>query len=331
MTEQRATSQSDPLDHESVVSFIVEEHDKRLDRVVSEHIPDLSRTQGQRLIESAQVTVNGRPRKPAYRVTPGERVTVTLPQEEPEVAVRPEPIPLDIIYEDEHLVVVNKPAGMVVHPAPGHPDGTLVNALLAHCPPIAEAGLRERAGIVHRLDKDTSGVLVVAKDENTLRALHEQFRNREVKKTYLALVRGRVQPPEGIIEVPIGRDPRDRQRMKALPEGRYARTRYCAVEFFRKHTLLEAHPYTGRTHQVRVHLSWLGYPVVGDSRYGPRRQRLLKERHFLHAHRLGFTHPATGEEMTFEAPLPTELDDVVRRLRPAPPPKDASRFVSHNR
>jgi 23S rRNA pseudouridine1911/1915/1917 synthase len=207
----------------------------------------------------------------------------------------------------------------------------LVNALLAHCPLIAEAGRRERAGIVHRLDKDTSGVLVVAKDENTLRTLHEQFRNREVKKTYLALVRGRVQPPEGIIEVPIGRDPRDRQRMKALPGGRYARTRYCAVEFFRKHTLLEAHPYTGRTHQVRVHLSWLGYPVVGDSRYGHRRQRLLKDRHFLHAHRLAFAHPATGEEMTFEAPLPTELDDVVRRLRPAPPQKDASRFASRDR
>jgi 23S rRNA pseudouridine1911/1915/1917 synthase len=327
MTEQRATSQSDP----SVVSFIVEERGQRLDRVVSDRIPDLSRTQGQRLIEAAQVTVNGRPRKPAYRVTPGERVTVTLPPEELEVVVLPEPIPLNIIYEDEHLIVVNKPAGMVVHPAPGHPDGTLVNALLAHSPLIAEAGRRERAGIVHRLDKETSGALVVAKDEDTLQALHEQFRNREVEKTYLALVRGRVKPPEGIIEVPIGRDPRDRQRMMALPKGRYARTRYCAVEFFHRHTLLEAHPYTGRTHQVRVHLSWLGYPVVGDTRYGRRRQRLLKDRHFLHAHRLAFTHPATGEEMTFEAALPSELDDVLRRLHPSPPQKRASRFVSRNR
>jgi 23S rRNA pseudouridine1911/1915/1917 synthase len=219
---------------------------------------------------------------------------------------------------------------MVVHPAPGHPDGTLVNALLAHCPLIAEAGHRERAGIVHRLDKDTSGVLVVAKDENTLRALHEQFRSREVEKTYLALVRGRVQPPEGIIEVPIGRDPGDRQRMTALPEGRYARTRYRAVQFYRKHTLLEAHPYTGRTHQVRVHLSWLGHPVVGDSRYGPRGKWLLKDRHFLHAYHLGFTHPATGQDVTFEAPLPSELDDLLRRLRAALPRKDASRFPLHS-
>ena len=327
MTEQRATPQSDS----SIFSFTVEEHNKRLDRVISDRIPDLSRTQGQRLIEEAHVTVNGRPRKPAYRVNPGERVIVILPPKEPDVAVRPEPIPLDIIYEDEHLVVINKPAGMVVHPAPGHPDGTLVNALLAHCPLIAEAGRRERAGIVHRLDKDTSGVLVVAKDEDALHALHEQFRNREVQKTYLALVSGRVQPPEGIIEVPIGRDPKDRQRMTALPEGRYARTRYCAVEFFRKHTLLEAHPYTGRTHQVRVHLSWLGYPVVGDSRYGPRRQRLLKDRHFLHARRLAFAHPVTGEKITFEAPLPPELDDVLRRLRPSPPQKRASRLARRNR
>jgi 23S rRNA pseudouridine1911/1915/1917 synthase len=174
-------------------------------------------------------------------------------------------------------------------------------------------------------------VLVVAKDENTLQALHQQFRNREVEKTYLALVRGRVKPLEGIIEVPIGRDPRDRQRMTALPEGKYARTRYRAVRFYRKHTLVEAHPYTGRTHQVRVHLSWLGYPVVGDSRYGPRSQRPLKDRHFLHAHRLGFTHPVTGRHMTLEAPLPPELDDLLGRLRPARPQKRASGLVSHNR
>jgi 23S rRNA pseudouridine1911/1915/1917 synthase len=327
MSEHRAQPHSDP----SVVSFTVEEHGKRLDQVIRDRLPDVSRTQGQRLIEAAQVTVDGRPRKPAYRVAAGELVIVNLPPKEPQVAVRPQPIPLDIIYEDEHLLVVNKPAGMVVHPAPGHPDGTLVNALLAHCPLIAEAGRRERAGIVHRLDKDTSGVLVVAKHENTLQALHEQFRNRDVEKTYLALVRGRVQPPEGIIEVPIGRDPRDRQRMTALPEGKYARTRYSVVRPFRKHTLLEAHPYTGRTHQVRVHLSWLGYPVVGDSRYGSRHSRVLEGRHFLHAHRLVFTHPATGEEMVFEAPLPAELDDVLRRLRPVRPQGRAARFVSRNR
>jgi 23S rRNA pseudouridine1911/1915/1917 synthase len=327
MTEQQATPQSDP----SVVSFTVEEHGKRLDRVVRDRIPELSRTEGQRLIEAAQVTVNGRKRKPAYRVAVGERVVVTLPPEEPEIPVRPEPIPLDVIFEDDHVIAVNKPAGMVVHPAPGHPDGTLVNALLAHCPLIAEAGQRERAGIVHRLDKDTSGVLVVAKNEEALLALHEQFRRREVDKTYLALVMGCVEPSEGIIEVPIGRDPKDRQRMTALAEGKYARTRYRVVRFFRRHTLLEVHPYTGRTHQVRVHLSWLGYPVVGDKRYGRRQQQLLKDRHFLHAHRLSLTHPTTGEQMTFEAPLPTELHDVLQRLRPASTQKLASPFLSRNR
>jgi 23S rRNA pseudouridine1911/1915/1917 synthase len=193
----------------------------------------------------------------------------------------------------------------------------LVNALLAYWPPIAQAGPRDRAGIVHRLDKETSGVLVVAKRQPSLEALQQQFRNREVEKSYLALVKGRVQPSEGIIEVPVGRDPTDRTKMAALPEGKYARTQYKVVRRFRRHTLLEVYPYTGRTHQVRVHLSWLGHPVVGDANYGPRRRRLLKDRHFLHASCLRLTHPVTEEEMTFRAPLPPELGDVLRRLRPA--------------
>ena len=321
MTEPAASSHPDS----TTVSFSVQQPGKRLDRAVSDRIPDLSRTQSHRLIETAQVTVNGHPRKPAYRLAVGDQVTIVLPPEEPEVPVQPEPIPLHIVYEDEHLIVVDKPAGMVVHPAPGHASGTLVNALLAHCPLIAEAGRPERAGIVHRLDKDTSGIMVVAKHEDALSGLHEQFRNREVDKTYLALVRGRVKTPEGIVEVPMGRDPADRRMMTALPEGKYARTRYRVIEFFRNHTLVEAHPYTGRTHQVRVHLAWLGHPVVGDSRYGPRRQRLLRNRHFLHSHRLSFTHPATGEALTFESPLPAELDDVLARLRPSPPQMSGSR------
>lgn len=315
----------------SVFEFTVEERGRRLDKVVRDRVSDLSRTQGQRLIESGQVTVNGHPRKPAYRVEPGEKVTVTLPPEEPATVVHSQSIPLDVIYEDEHLLVVNKPAGMVVHPGSGHPQGTLVNALLAHYPPIREVGPEDRAGIVHRLDKETSGALVVAKRQPVLEALQQQFRNREVEKTYLALVSGQVKPPEGIIEVPIGRDPTDRQRMAPVPEGKYARTRYRVVRRFRRHTLLEAHPYTGRTHQLRVHLSWLGHPVVGDADYGPRRQRLLKDRHFLHASRLRFTHPVTGEEMTFLAPLPPELDEVLRRLRPASPRKRAARSTADNR
>ena len=313
MNESEAPSESSA----TVVSFVVEEKEKRLDKVIRDRVSGLSRTQGQRLIETDRVTVNGHPRKPAYRVERGDRITVELPSPKPQRSVEPEPIPLDIIYEDWHLLVLNKPAGMVIHPAPGHPNGTLVNALLAHHPPIADVGPTERAGIVHRLDKDTSGVLVVAKEETTLERLQEQFRNREIEKTYLALVYGRIQPPEGIIEVPIGRHPRHRQRMAAQAEGKYARTRYRVVRFFRNYTLLELHPYTGRTHQIRVHLSWLGYPVVGDPVYGRRDQPLLEDRHFLHAHQIRLVHPATGEKLAFEAPLPRELKHVLDRLRPS--------------
>lgn len=322
MTESETTSEGE----ETVVSFVVEEGNRRLDKVVRDHVPGLSRTRGQRLIDAEQVTVEGRPRKPAYRVNAGDRVTVILPPEKPTRPVQPEPIPLDIVYEDEHLLGVNKPAGMVVHPAPGHPDGTLVNALLAHHPPIAQVGRRSRAGIVHRLDKETSGLLVVAKEETALAALQEQFRSREVGKTYLGLVRGRVQPPEGIVEVPIGRHPRDRQKMAPLAEGKYARTRYHTAERFPEHTLLELHPYTGRTHQIRVHLSWLGYPIVGDPVYGPGDRHLLADRHFLHAYRLRFRHPATGQDVTLEAGLPPELESVLEQLRgPAPHP-----YARHN-
>jgi 23S rRNA pseudouridine1911/1915/1917 synthase len=328
------TEPSTPAEpEETVFSFVAEQGNKRLDKVIRDRVPSLSRTKGQRLIEDEQVTVGGHPQKPAYRVSAGDRIRVAIPPPEPEArgpsgAVQPEPIHLDIIHEDEQLLVVNKPAGMVVHPAPGHPSGTLVNALLAHHPPIAQVGPRDRAGIVHRLDKETSGALVVAKEEATLRALQEQFRSREVKKTYLALVRNRIQPSQGIIEVPIDRHPRDRKRMAPVAEGKYARTRYHALEFFHRHTLLEVHPYTGRTHQIRVHLSWLGYPVVGDSTYGPADQRLLKERHFLHASRLCFAHPATGEELACEAPLPAELEDVLDRLRPSVPRQHARNTVS---
>lgn len=293
-----------------------EERGKRLDKVVRNRVPNLSRSQGQRLIAAGQVTVDGHPRKPAYRVAPGEEVTVILPPEEPRRPIVPEDIPLDVLHEDEHLLVVNKPAGLVVHPGPGHRDGTLVNALLFHYPAIEDVGPPDRAGIVHRLDQETSGVLVVAKNQAALESLQESFRNREVEKAYLALVNGRVEPDEGIIEVPIGRDPEARQKMAPLPDGKYGRTRFRIVRRYRKHTLLEVHPYTGRTHQVRVHVSWLGHPVVGDAVYGHRHQPLLEARHFLHASELTLTHPATHEEMTFEAPMPPELHEVLGRLRP---------------
>ncbi len=299
---------------EQEVIFVAEEGGQRLDLFVAGRFPDLSRAQVQRLIKSGAVTVDGQLSKPAYRVEPGERIAVVL-SEEPEEPVRPEPIPLDVIYEDEYLLAVNKPAGMVVHPAAGHSSGTLVNALLAHCPQVANVGGLERAGIVHRLDKDTSGLLLVAKDPQTRTALQRQFKHRQVRKTYLALVEGHVQPREGVVEAPVGRDRRARKRMAVARGGRPAVTQYRVLETFREHTLLEVRPHTGRTHQVRVHLAWLGYPLVGDRVYGYRKQRLLAGRHFLHAQELGFTHPATGEPMILSAPLPPKLVAVLERLR----------------
>jgi len=299
---------------EREIALTVEGGGQRLDRLLAAHLTDISRAQVQRLIKSGAVTVNGRPSKPAYRVEAGDRIAVVLP-EEVEAAVLPEPIPLKVVYEDAHLLAVDKPAGMVVHPAAGHASGTLVNALLARCPQVANVGGLERAGTVHRLDKDTSGLLLVAKDPATHAALQHQFKHRQVRKTYLALVEGRVQPREGVIEAPVGRDRRERKRMAVVKTGRPALTQYRVVETFRDHTLLEVRPHTGRTHQVRVHLAWLGYPVVGDRVYGHRRQPLLPHRHFLHARELQFTHPATGEALTLTAPLPSELASVLARLR----------------
>ncbi len=298
----------------SILSFVAESGGERLDKVISAHALDLSRASVQRLIKDGAVTVNGRPSKPSYRVQTGDEIVVHVPIEPPE-QVLPEDIPLDIVYEDDVLLVIDKPAGMVVHPGAGHSSGTLVNAVLAHCPHIADVGGADRAGLVHRLDKDTSGLILVAKDDATHAALQRQFKRHRVAKTYLALVEDQVQPHEGVIEAPIGRDKRQRKKMAVVRRGREARTTYHVIEVFASHTLLEVHPHTGRTHQVRVHLAWLGYPIVGDAVYGRRRQRLLKSRHFLHAARLRITHPATGEEIAFEAPLPPKLANVLEQLR----------------
>lgn len=297
-----------------VVAFTVEHAGERLDTVLPGYVENLSRAAAQRLIKTGEVTVNGRPSRPSYRVQAGDEVLVRVPVEIPE-PVLPEDIPLDIIYEDDALLVVNKPAGMVVHPGAGHSSGTLVNALLAHCPQIAEVGGPDRAGIVHRLDKDTSGLILVAKDENTRAALQRQFKRRQVVKTYLALIEDHMHPREGIIEAPVGRDKRQRKKMAVVRSGRPARTMYRVVEYFADHTLLEVRPHTGRTHQIRVHLSWMGYPVVGDKIYGHRRQRLLQDRHFLHAAQVSCTHPTSGEEVAFRAPLPPELAALLNRLR----------------
>ena len=296
-----------------VVSFASEQGDERLDKIIPNYVSEVSRAAAQRLIKDGAVTVNRSLTRPSYRVQVGDEIVVNVPADLPE-QVAPEEIPLDILYEDEYLLVLSKPAGMVVHPGYGHPGGTLVNGLLAHWPGIAEVGGANRAGIVHRLDKETSGLLVVAKDEATCTALQRQFKRRQVFKTYLALVEGRMHPREGIIEVPVGRHKHQRKKMAVVRTGREASTTYRAVEYFGDHTLLEVRPLTGRTHQIRVHLAWFGFPVVGDTIYGRRRQRLLPTRHFLHASRLRFVHPATCEDVEFESPVPPELRAVLKQL-----------------
>lgn len=299
-----------------LIQFIVDEGGARLDRTTVASVPGVSRAQVQRLIKTGRVLVNGQPSKSAYQVGAGDAVEVMLP-EDAEEAILPEAISLDIVYEDSDLMVVNKPAGMVVHPALGHSSGTLVNALLAHCPEIAHVGGIERAGVVHRLDRDTSGLLVVAKNEETREDLQRQFKRRKVEKAYLALVEGRLEPREGIIEAPVGRDRVERKRMAVVRTGRDARTHFRVVEYFADHSLVEVRPHSGRTHQIRVHLAWLGYPIVGDLVYGSRRQQVLRHRHFLHAARLGFIHPGAGEPVSFEAPLPYQLERLLVRLRKA--------------
>ena len=285
----------------------------RLDRYVADQLPDLSRGTVQGLIESGRVRVDGQQRKPKFRMTPGEVVSVEIPL--PQVdEIQPDPIALSIVYEDADVIVVDKPAGMVVHPAPGHPRGTLANALLAHVPGISVGG-SQRPGIVHRLDKDTSGLIVAAKTDRGRTALVTQWESRSVEKTYLALVSGSVADEEAIIDAPIGRDPKNRQRMAVVRSGRPAVTQFRVVERFPDATLLEVSIETGRTHQIRVHLAFIGHPVVGDHVYG--RARLTGpqlDRQFLHASALGIRLP-NGEALRLEAPLPDDLRAVLEELR----------------
>ena len=228
-----------------------------------------------------------------------------------------EAIPLDIIFENDDLIVVNKPAGMVVHPAAGHDNGTLVNAVLGYDPELEGIGGEERPGLVHRLDKDTSGLIVLAKNERAHRWLQDQFRLRKVEKTYLALVDGKPPTPTGRVEAPIGRDPSHRKKMAIMPagKGREAVSEYITLETFAQHTLLEFHPYTGRTHQIRLHCAFLGCPIVADPIYGHRNPTVPLKRHFLHAFRLKIVLPGEKKARVFEAPLPAELERVLKGLR----------------
>lgn len=286
---------------------------ERLDQFIARKLPAISRARAQRLIADGHVRAGTSPLKASLRLDEGQRVVVTLPPPE-RSAVTPETAPLDVIYEDGDIIVLNKPAGMAVHPAPGHARSTLVNAVLAHCQDLSGVGGVLRPGIVHRLDKDTSGIIVIAKHDAAHRALAEQWKRRTIEKTYLALVEGTPSPEAGVIDAPIARDPRHRQRMGIVTGGREAVTTYRVVERFDgAYALIEAMPRTGRTHQIRVHLSAIRHPIVGDAVYG-RRSKLI-ERQFLHAWRLVFTHPRTGERMMLEAALPQDLETALRTLR----------------
>lgn len=309
-------------DEVTVHRLTVAEDRARIDKYLAEALPDLSRSAIQRLIDAGEVTLNGEIPKPAADVGPGDEIVVRVPPPEP-VEMVPQALPLDVLYEDADIIVVDKRAGRVVHPGAGHPDGTLANAILGHCPDLRGVGGKLRPGIVHRLDKDTSGVLVVAKHDVAIRHLQRQFKHRTVEKTYVALLIGNLAEPEGFIEAPVGRHPARRKRMAVIPEGKMARTRWSVVQRFsdtggRRYTLIEVGLLTGRTHQIRVHFHWLGYPLVGDETYGPRRDPLDAPRQFLHARDLTVTHPVSGERMTFTAPLPDDLQAVLDTLSPTP-------------
>ena len=291
----------------------------RVDKFLAEQIPRLSRATIQTMISAGEVTVNGRVlNKSSYKLEPGDKLVVSV-KAEAEASLERQDIDLDVIYEDPDVVVINKPTGLVVHPGAGNRQDTLVNALLFHWPQIAEVGEPERPGIVHRLDKDTSGILIVAKTPAAYTWLVRQFKTRKAKKTYLALVDGKPPTPTGRIETRIGRDEKLRQRMAVTygDKGRKAETEFFTVAEYRDHTLLEVKPLTGRTHQIRVHMAFLGCPVTGDQIYGRRKKSIDLDRFFLHAGKLLIRLPGAGQETEFTAPLPADLQSVLDDLEKA--------------
>ena len=284
---------------------------QRLDRFLADRCSDLSRSRIKRLIVDGSVLVDARPSDAGYRVRSGQVVRLTVPEPNPSHML-PQNIQIDVVYEDEWLMVVDKPAGLPVHPGPGHPHSTLVNAILGMRPQVAEVGGVMRPGLVHRLDKDTSGLMVLAKTDSAHSALSGQIKARQFTKGYTALVHGMLSPPEAVIEAPVGRDPRDRKRMAIVDTGKNATTVYKTLTAFQRHTLAEVALKTGRTHQIRVHFASVGHPIVGDGTYGNPDPRI--GRHFLHAHRLGFRHPGSSAYVEFDSPLPDELSEHLNTL-----------------
>ncbi|MCM2674801.1 RluA family pseudouridine synthase [Alkalicoccobacillus plakortidis] len=296
--------------------FTVEEHQvqTRIDKLLTDLIEDVSRSQIQLWIKDGSVQLNNEPVKSNYKVEEADHITVTIP-EAVELEAVAEDIPLDVIYEDDDVIVINKPRGMVVHPAPGHPNGTLVNALLHHCPDLPGINGVIRPGIVHRIDKDTSGLLMVAKNDVAHESLVSQLKAKTTKRLYQTIVHGVIPHEHGTVEAPIGRDKRDRQSMAVTDQnGRDAVTHFTVLETFEKYSYITCQLETGRTHQIRVHMKYIGHPVAGDPKYGPKKTLDINGQ-ALHASVLGFTHPRTGEELLFEAPMPEDMSILLKKLQ----------------
>ncbi len=297
------------------MEFYVEDgNNERLDVFITRRIRNLSRSYAQKLIKKGYITVDGASQKSNYRVKMGETVRIFIPPPK-KLEAKPERIPLDILYEDDDIIVVNKPKGMVVHPAPGNYSGTLVNALLYHCDNLSGINGKIRPGIVHRLDKDTSGVMVAAKNDSAHRKLVEQIKQRKIKRRYIALVYGCIKEEKGTINAPIGRHPVNRKKMAVTDKNsKHAVTHFEVLERFKDFTLIKVFLDTGRTHQIRVHMAYIGHPVVGDPKYSKAKNDIGLDTQALHAQVLSLYHPATGEYMEFEAPIPEEFKSVLKKL-----------------
>lgn len=297
------------------IDFIAEKSGERIDVFLARKYPEMSRSHLQKLITAEEVLINGKSRKANYKLSEGELVSLCLP--EPEVInISPENIPLDILYEDSDIIVINKPRGMVVHPAAGVTTGTLVNALLAHCDDLSGINGVIRPGIVHRLDKDTSGVMVAAKNDAAHINLSEQIKNKTAKRVYWAIVFGNIKESSGTINGDIGRNPNDRQKMAIVTaNGKPATTKFKVLERFGQYTLIECRLLTGRTHQIRVHMTSIGHPLVGDPKYGRGKSPFKIQGQALHSLNLTLVHPKTGKEMIFEAPLPEDMKKILSAMR----------------
>ena len=297
--------------------IIVQNNEKgvRLDSYITKKLNDLSRANIQRLIEDGNILVNSAKQKISYKVNSGDKIEITIPEPK-KIDLKPQDIKVEIVYEDNDIIVVNKPKGLVVHPAVGNPDGTLVNAIMNICKDsLSGIGGEVRPGIVHRLDKDTTGLLIVAKNDKAHINLSEQIKNREVKKIYIALVRGNIPENEATINMPIGRSTKDRKKMAVVENGKEAVTHFKVIDRFKNYTLLEIKIDTGRTHQIRVHMAEIGYPVVGDMVYSNGKNEFGVEGQMLHAKSLDFKHPITGKNMHLEAELPKYFKDIIDKLK----------------